>query len=67
MAEAPAAAPPPRRKRIVYLFNTGRLKRLDEAKPCEFFYGYLSLSRERFEATLFEPHRPTQGIVIDRG
>ncbi len=67
MAEALATAPPHRRKRIVYLFNTGRLKRLDEAKPSEFFYGYRSLSRERFEATLFEPHPPTQGIVNDRG
>jgi glycosyltransferase involved in cell wall biosynthesis len=67
MAEGLAAAPPHRRKRIVYLFNTGRLKRLDEAKPGEFFYGYRSLSRERFEATLFEPHPPTQGIVNDRG
>ncbi|MBO6782670.1 MAG: glycosyltransferase family 4 protein [Alphaproteobacteria bacterium] len=53
--------------RITFLFNYGRVDRLDDGTPDEFFYGYRNLVRAGIDAALLETHPPSRGLVAEDG
>lgn len=50
-------------KRILFLFNTGRIERLGTECPDEFYYGALGLDPSRFKVRMLGPHPPSQGLI----
>jgi glycosyltransferase involved in cell wall biosynthesis len=57
----------PEKIRVLFLFNIGRIARLGDDTPAEFFYGFHDLCRDHIEARFVEPHPPTQGLVLNDG
>jgi hypothetical protein len=57
-----------RRIKVVFLFNYGRIERLNNQEcPDEFFYGARNLSKDIFAPQVLGPHPPSQGLISDDG
>jgi len=54
-------------KRILFLFNVGRIERLGTECPNEFFYGALDFDPNRFRVRMLGPHPPSQGLIGECG
>lgn len=54
-------------KRVLFLFNTGRIERLGAECPSEFFYGARDFDPNRFQVRTLGPHPPSQGLIGDCG
>jgi hypothetical protein len=52
---------------VTFLFNYGRVRRLGDDTPAEFFYGFRGLPIDRFRTALLEPHPPSQGLIDAEG
>lgn len=55
------------RKKILFVFNYGRIKRLEENGPDDFFWGARRLSRESFDVAFLEPDPGTAGVKHSSG
>jgi len=56
-----------KRIKVLFLFNYGRIDRLDREGSRDFFYGARNLSKDLFVPQIFEPHPPSQGLINDEG
>jgi hypothetical protein len=54
-------------RRILFLFNVGRIERLGSECPNEFFYGALDFDPNRFQVRMMGPHPPSQGLIEGSG
>ncbi len=54
-------------RRVIFCFNTGRIRRLHDDTPDDFFYGFRHYARINPGALLVEPHPETQGVVDHTG
>jgi glycosyltransferase involved in cell wall biosynthesis len=52
---------------VVFCFNTGRIRRLRQDTPDDFFYGFRHYARLNQSARLVEPHPDTQGLIDNDG
>lgn len=52
---------------LAFLFNVGRIERLGEAGPEEFFYGARSMAVHGFRTRMFGAHPPSQGLIDNAG